>query len=43
MCANAGFREEGAIREGAYKNGRYHDLVLMGILKAEMPLAEAPR
>lgn len=43
MCANAGFREEGTIREGAYKNGRYHDMVLMGILKSEMPLEETPR
>src|SRR5262249_51328341 len=37
MCANAGFREEGTIREGAYKNGRYHDLVLMGVLKSDVP------
>ncbi len=35
MCEKAGFRQEGTIREGAYKNGRYHDLVLMGILKPE--------
>jgi diamine N-acetyltransferase len=35
MCQKAGFREEGTIREGAYKNGRYHDLVLMGVLKPE--------
>jgi RimJ/RimL family protein N-acetyltransferase len=35
MCEKAGFREEGTIREGAYKNGRYHDLVLMGVLKSE--------
>ena len=35
MCANAGFREEGTIRDGAYKNGRYHDLVLMGVLKSD--------
>ena len=35
MCQKAGFREEGTIREGAYKNGRYHDLVLMGVLKSE--------
>jgi diamine N-acetyltransferase len=37
MCANAGFREEGTIREGAYKNGRYHDLILMGVLKSDLP------
>jgi RimJ/RimL family protein N-acetyltransferase len=36
MCANAGFREEGTIREGAYKNGRYHDLVMMGVLKSDL-------
>ena len=41
MCEKAGFREEGTIREGAYKNGRYHDLVLMGVLKSEVQ-AEAP-
>jgi RimJ/RimL family protein N-acetyltransferase len=35
MCEKAGFREEGTIREGAYKNGQYHDLVLMGVLKSE--------
>jgi RimJ/RimL family protein N-acetyltransferase len=35
MCQKAGFCEEGTIREGAYKNGRYHDLVLMGVLKSE--------
>jgi len=40
MCANAGFIEEGTIREGAYKNGRYHDLVLMGVLKSEVQAAE---
>ena len=36
MCEKAGFREEGTIREGAYKNGRYHDLVLMGVLKGDV-------
>jgi len=36
MCEKAGFREEGTIREGAYKNGRYHDLVLMGVLKSDV-------
>jgi len=38
MCEKAGFRHEGTIREGAYKNGRYHDLALMGVLRAEVPL-----
>jgi len=37
MCEKAGFREEGTIRDGAYKHGRYHDLVLMGVLESEMP------
>ena len=40
MCEKAGFREEGTIREGAYKNGRYHDLVLMGVLKSEVQASE---
>ena len=43
MCANAGFREEGIIRDGAYKNGRYHDMVLMGVLKADVPPTGAGR
>jgi RimJ/RimL family protein N-acetyltransferase len=36
MCEKAGFRAEGTIREGAYKNGNYHDLLLMGVLKSEL-------
>jgi RimJ/RimL family protein N-acetyltransferase len=40
MCQKAGFREEGTIREGAYKNGQYHDLVLMGVLKSEVQAGE---
>jgi len=43
MCANAGFREEGTIRQGAYKNGAYHDLVLMGVLKSDVPPVERTR
>jgi RimJ/RimL family protein N-acetyltransferase len=43
MCENAGFRDEGTIREGAYKNGRYHDLVLMGLLKSDVPAWEDGR
>ena len=42
MCEKAGFREEGTIREGAYKNGQYHDLVLMGVLKSELKAGEDP-
>lgn len=30
-----GFREEGRLREGFYKQGRYTDYILMGILKRE--------
>jgi RimJ/RimL family protein N-acetyltransferase len=40
MCQKAGFREEGIIREGAYKSGSYHDLVLMGVLKHEVQVTE---
>ena len=43
MCEKAGFREEGTIREGAYKNGQYHDLVLMGVLKSEVQAGERAR
>ena len=43
MCEKAGFREEGTIREGAYKNGRYHDLVLMGVLKSDVAVAGETR
>ena len=35
MCENAGFRDEGRARQGAYKNGQYHELVLMGVLESE--------
>ena len=40
MCANAGFREEGTIRDGAYKNGQYRDMVLMGVLRSEVAAGE---
>jgi RimJ/RimL family protein N-acetyltransferase len=43
MCEKAGFKAEGTIREGAYKNGRYHDLTLMGALKHEWQAAEDER
>ena len=43
MCEKAGFREEGTIRDGAYKNGRYHDLVLMGVLDSEVRGVEGYR
>jgi len=40
MCEKAGFREEGTIRQGAYKNGTYHDLVLMGVLKSDVAVPD---
>jgi len=43
MCEKAGFREEGTIRDGAYKNGSYHDLVLMGVLDSEVRGVEGYR
>jgi len=42
-CEKAGFRHEGTVREGAYKNGRYQDVVLMGLLKSELPKEEGDR
>ena len=41
MCEKAGFREEGIIRDGAYKNGKYHDLRLMGVLRSEVQAGDA--
>lgn len=32
---NAGFRQEGIMREAAYRDNEYHDKVLMSILKKE--------
>jgi len=43
MCEKAGFREEGTIRQGAYKNGTYHDLVLMGVLKSDVAAPDGAR
>ena len=33
--ANAGFTEEGVLRQEAWKDGRYEDVVVMGILRDE--------
>ena len=33
--AKAGFTEEGVLRQEAWKDGRYEDVVVMGILRAE--------
>ena len=30
-----GFVEEGCLRQGVYSEGRYHDMLVMGILKQE--------
>lgn len=30
-----GFKKEGILREGHFDNGKYHDVVMMGILKEE--------
>jgi len=43
MCANAGFREEGIIRDGAFKDSRYHDMVLMGVLRSDVSAPGAAR
>lgn len=32
---NCGFKEEGRLRERQYKNGRYVDVIQMGLLKSE--------
>jgi RimJ/RimL family protein N-acetyltransferase len=31
-----GFKEEGCLREATYKFGRYHDMVVMGLLEGEL-------
>lgn len=38
----AGFRVEGTIREGVFKDGRYHDQIMMGLLDREFR-ARPPR
>ena len=39
-----GFRVEGTIREGVFKDGRYHDQILMGLLAGEFrPSSAAAR
>jgi len=35
MCEKAGFRHEGTMREAAFKEGRYHDVHLLGVLQSE--------
>ena len=36
VYARVGFREEGRKREAEYKNGRYDDIVIMGLLRGEL-------
>ncbi|HUC93718.1 MAG TPA: GNAT family protein [Paenibacillus sp.] len=31
-----GFREEGRLREAHYYNGRYHDIILMSVLRNDV-------
>jgi RimJ/RimL family protein N-acetyltransferase len=35
MCEKAGFRHEGTMREAAFKDGRFHDVDLLGALQSE--------
>jgi diamine N-acetyltransferase len=35
MYENAGFRREGILREAIFKNGSFHDLIVMSILNAD--------
>jgi RimJ/RimL family protein N-acetyltransferase len=34
-CGKWGFHEEGRLREATYCRGRYHDMLLIGILSRE--------
>jgi RimJ/RimL family protein N-acetyltransferase len=36
-----GFKEEGRLRQGYYIHGRYHDKIIMGILKSEYETRES--
>jgi len=36
VYARVGFVEEGRKREAVYKNGRYDDIVVMGLLRSEL-------
>lgn len=35
-----GFKEEGVLRNAAYKNGKYENLIIMSILKNEFIVLE---
>lgn len=32
LYTNCGFRQEGVLRQAAYKDGQYHDMIVMGLL-----------
>lgn len=36
----AGFHEEGQLRQASYRDGRYHDLMVLGILRDEWEAAQ---
>lgn len=38
LYRSLGFREEGRLREAQYKGGTYIDVVMMGILRSELPV-----
>lgn len=38
MHRKIGFKQDGLVREGAYKRGQYHDIVIFGLLKREWEL-----
>ena len=35
VCQKVGFKVEGTQRQAVYKNGQYHDLIIMGCLKSD--------
>ncbi|MGQ9554289.1 MAG: GNAT family N-acetyltransferase [Anaerolineae bacterium] len=37
-----GFKQEGVLREAGYKNGRYFDILVMGILESEWRESHPP-
>ena len=39
----AGFRKEGVLREEAFRQGRYLDVIRMGLLRGELKPVKPPR
>ena len=35
VCEKVGFKQEGIKRKAIYKNGKFHDLIMLGVLKEE--------